>query len=203
MLKDAGLYCIAFALPTQTGNFGFAGNYFGSAVYNEMRWQLAYGRRLGKVDAGVGFNYCMFKTAGYGKSSAVNFEAGFIFHMTEQLQIGAHVYNPVSLKNDKSNQERMPLVYSSGLGYDVSKEFFLGAKVEKTEDLPLNVVVGLEYAFDKKLIARAGISTATSSFYFGTGVLLDHLRIDITASIHPQLGVTPGLMMVYNSPLKQ
>jgi len=66
----------------------------------------------------------------------------------------------------------------------------------------VNVNIGLQYSFDKKLFARAGISTATSSFYLGLGFVLNGFRIDVTASLHPSLGVTPGMLLIYNSPEK-
>lgn len=202
MLKDIGSYQASFVLPTSTGNFGFAGSYFGGSFYNEMQTGLAFAKKLGKIDAGVQFNYYQFKTSGYDGASFINFEGGFILHISEQLRTGVHIYNPVGIKSNKDSDEKLPVVYSAGLGYDASESFFVGATIEKTENLPVAVNAGLQYAFDKKLFARAGISSGTSSFYFGAGVWLNHIRIDLNASVHPQLGITPGLMIVYNPTVK-
>jgi hypothetical protein len=201
MLEDIGLYHAAFVLPTTSGNFGINGSYFGGSYYKETSLGLAYAKQLGKIDAGARFNYYQNKAAGYESSAMINIEVGFIFHLTEQLHTGGHIYNPVGFKKDKQ-AEKLPLTFSAGLGYDASEKFYFGFAVDKTEDKPINLNAGFNYSFDKKLLVRAGISSGTTSFYFGTGFLLNNLRLDITASLHPQLGITPGLMLLYNTPTK-
>ena len=199
LLQDLGLYKAAVALPTSSGNFGFNANYFGSSLYNESQIGLAYARKLGKADVGVQFNYYQFKTSGYGNAAAINFEAGAIFHINEKLRTGVHLYNPMGAKIGKNENEKLPTIFSAGFGYDASDKFFIGTEIEKVEDQSINVNAGMQYAFAEKLFARAGISSATSSFYFGVGFMLNGFRIDATASLHQYLGITPGLMLVYNS----
>jgi len=199
MLQDLGIYHAAILFPTSTGNFALNGSYFGGSYYNETCFGLAYAKQLGGVDAGIGFNYNQFNPEGHGSSSFINVEAGFIYHLAEQVQTGVHIYNPVALKNNKYSEEILPLIFSAGLGYDASEKLFVGFAINKTEDRPLDLNAGFNYSFDKKLLVRAGISSATTSFYFGTGILLNNLRLDITASLHPQLGISPGLMLLYKS----
>jgi hypothetical protein len=62
----------------------------------------------------------------------------------------------------------------------------------------VNVNAGLQYKFLPQLIARSGIATATSSAWLGLGIFVKEFRIDAIASYHPQLGITPGLMLAYN-----
>jgi len=101
----------------------------------------------------------------------------------------------------KTGEEKWPAVYSVGMGYDVSPQLYIGTEAVKTEDQPLSINVGIHYAFADKLIARGGISSGTSVFYFGFGVLVKDFRVDVTASFHPYLGTTPGLLFIY-SPTK-
>ena len=203
LLADLSSYQLAVALPTPSGNFGVQGSYFGNAAFNESGVGLAFARSLGQVDVGVQFNYYQVKIAGYGNASAVNFEAGGILHITDQFQTGVHIYNPTRASIGKSSEEKLPFIYSFGLGYDASENFFIGAEIQKEEGQQVNVIAGLQYAFDKKLFARAGISSATSSFYLGTGFLWNGFRIDLAFSVHPSLGATPGMLLVYNSPEKK
>jgi hypothetical protein len=203
MLADLTSYQLAFALPMLSGNFGLQANYFGSSSYNESRLGLAYARSLGKIDVGAQFNYHQIKIAGYGNASAINFEAGAILHVNDQFQTGVHIYNPTRVSIGKNGEEKLPVIYSFGMGYDASDKFFIGTEIEKVEDQPINVNAGLQYSFDEKLFARAGVSSATSSFYLGAGFLLNGFRIDVTASLHPSLGITPGMLLVYNSPDKK
>lgn len=204
MLKELSFYSAAVAMPTSSGNFGLQGNYFGYASSNETGLGLAYGRSLGdKVAIGVQFNYYSYKIAGYGSASSVNAEGGVLLHLTDALSAGLHVYNPTGIGIGKSKEEKLPAIFSVGFGYDVSKKFFIGAEAEKIEDQPLNVNVGAHYYFDAKLFASAGMASAASSYYFGFGVAWQTMQLNAVASFHPQLGVTPGLMLVFCPSKKQ
>jgi hypothetical protein len=200
LLKELSMYTAAVALPTASGNFGLKADYFGDVSYNEAGLGLAYARKLGdKIDVGIQFNYYSFKTAGYGNASAINAEGGVILHLTDELNIGFHVYNPTSVTIGKAGEEKMPAIYAAGLGYDVSSRLFMGAEIEKIEDQPVNVNAGLQYYFDEKLFATAGIASATSTYYFGFGIAIKNLQLNAVASMHPQLGITPGLMLLFDA----
>jgi hypothetical protein len=199
LLEDLGQYSLAVALPTHSGGFGLSAANFGSASYNQTELGLAYGRSLGeKADIGVQFNYNTITIPTYGNTSSINFDAGLILHITDQLHTGVHVYNPASVQVGKLSEEKLPAIISAGVGYDVSQKVFLGADIEKTEDQPVNVNVGIQYRPDDKLLTRAGISTASTSYYFGLGLIINDFRLDATASVHPYLGVTPGLLLIYS-----
>jgi hypothetical protein len=200
LLKALSSYTAALVLPTASGNFGLKGDYFGEGDYNESSIGLAYARSLGtKAAVGVQFNYVGLNAAGYGSASTVNFDAGVILHLTTQLNAGFHVYNPVAASWGEGGAERLPSVYAMGLGYDVSPQVYIGAEVEKVEDQPIGVNAGLHYQIADKLITRIGVQSATSAYYFGFGVQLKTFRLDATVSLHPYLGTTPGLLLLYSS----
>lgn len=199
LLNELNNYTAALALPTSSGNFGLNTNYSGFSDYNETKIGLAYGRKLGsKVDIGAQFNYHGIQIAGYGNSSAVSFELGTIIHVTDKLNAGIHINNPVGGKFGLEEQEKLPSVYAVGMGYDASDKFFISTEIQKEEDQPVNVNVGLQYKIIPQLFVRAGIETATSTEWAGVGITLKSFRIDITSGYHPQLGITPGLLIVFN-----
>ena len=199
MLNELGLYQLAIAVPTNSGNFGFKAGYFGFSDYNESQMGLVYARKLGsKVDIGVQFNYNGIQVSGYGNSSAINFEIGTIFHLTDKLNAGIHAYNPVGGKYGKNSEEKLASIYTVGLGYDASDKFFVSAEIEKEENQAVNVNAGMQYKFLPQFMARAGIATNTSNVYAGVGLFLKAFRLDVVASYHPQLGVTPGLLLIYD-----
>jgi hypothetical protein len=204
LLNELGLYNATVALPTSSGNFGLDAGYYGFSDYNESQFGLAYARSLGsRVDIGVQFNYYDVRVAGYGNASTVNFEIGTILHLTENLNAGLHVYNPVAGKLGKDENEKLASVYSAGIGYEPSEKFFISVEMEKEEDKPVNVNVGLQYKFLPELLARGGVSAATSTMYFGIGFGWKSVRLDATASYHPQLGITPGMLLLFSPhPLK-
>lgn len=199
LLNELGLYDATAVLPTSSGNFGLNASYYGFSDYNESQFGLAYARSLGsKADIGVQFNYYDVRVSKYGNASAVNFEIGAILHLTENLNAGLHVYNPLAGKLGKDENEKLASVYSAGIGYEPSDKFFISVELQKVEDKPVNVKAGLQYKFLPELLARGGVSAATSTIYFGIGFKWKSVRLDATASYHPQLGITPGILLLYN-----
>ena len=196
-LDELGLYDAAVGVPTHSGNFGLDARYFGFSEYNETQLGLAYARSLGsKIDLGIQFNYYGIRIAGYGNASSVNFELGTILHVTDNVNAGLHVYNPTGSKLGKDGKEKLPSVYAVGIGFEPSGNFLVSALVEKEEKKTANITAGLQYNFIPQLIARLGVSAATSSIYLGLGFKWKSMRFDVTSSYHPELGITPGLMLV-------
>lgn len=197
LLSELNSFTAVAGLPTSSGNFGWKASYYGFTGYNETQLGLAYARNLGKnIDAGVQFNYNGIQIAeGYGNAAAISFDAGILLLITERLRAGVQVSNPAGGKFGKSGEE-LAAQYSFGMGFEASEKFFFGAEIVKEEDRPVNVHAGLQYKFIPQLLARTGLSTSTSSLYFGVGLLLRSCRLDITTSYHPQLGLSPGLMFL-------
>jgi hypothetical protein len=199
LLSELNNYTAAIGLTTNSGNFGLKANYSGFSDYNETQIGLAYARKLGsKIDVGAQFNYNGIRISSYGNATAVSFELGTILHVTDKLHAGIHVANPVGGKFGKDQQEKLSSVYTVGLGYEASEKFFISAEIEKEEDQPVNVNAGFQYKFIPQLMVRAGMSSATSSAWLGLGLTIKSFRIDITSSYHQQLGITPGLLLLFN-----
>ena len=197
MLKETSVYTLATAIPTRLGNIGVQINYAGFKNFRENKIGLAYARKLGKlVDVGVQFNYYGYSIPAYGKASAINFEIGAIFHLTDKLNAGIHVYNPVGGKLGKNSGEKLASAYKVGLGYDASDKFFISSEIIKEEDKAVNVIAGLQYQFTKQFFARAGFISETGSAFAGAGIGWKNLRLDISSSYHPQLGFSPGILLL-------
>ncbi|HUS00108.1 MAG TPA: hypothetical protein VMY77_00190, partial [Chitinophagaceae bacterium] len=71
-------------------------------------------------------------------------------------------------------------------------------EIIKEEDQPVNVDVGIQYNFMKQFFVRAGTSTETTNSYVGAGISWKSFLLDITGGYHPQLGFTPGLLLIVN-----
>ena len=199
LLAENSLFGIAATVPTKLGNFGLQVNYAGFQNFNEQKAGLAYGKSLGdKVDIGIQFNYYGYKIPAYQNGSSVNFEGGAIFHFSEKLNAGIHVYNPVGGTIDKTNNEKLAAVYKFGLGYDASEDFYVSTEIVKEEDQPINVTGGFQYRFKQQFFTRAGFRSDNNTGYAGVGFLYNKLRIAVAASFHPQLGVSPALLLIYN-----
>jgi hypothetical protein len=128
----------------------------------------------------------------------VNFEIGVICRFTEKLNAGIHFYNPVGGRLSKTENDKLSSIYSFGMGYEASDNFLVSAEIVKQEGLPVNVNAGVQYNFAKQFFARFGIASQNGSPYGGAGVSWKNFRLDISASYHPQLGLSPGLMLIMN-----
>ncbi|MEP6711789.1 MAG: hypothetical protein ABJA37_05195 [Ferruginibacter sp.] len=199
LLTDNSVYGLALALPTKMGNFGIQANYAGFKNFTENKIGLAYARSLGsRLDLGVQFNYYGYRIPAYSNASSINFEIGAILHLSEKLNAGIHVYNPVGGKLGKLSDEKLASVYTFGVGYDASENFYVSTELVKEEDKPVNVVGGIQYRFLKQFFARAGFMSETGSGFAGAGIGWKNLRLDVSASYHPQLGFSPGLLLIVN-----
>jgi hypothetical protein len=200
MLTELNDLVVMAGVRTASGNFGLKANYAGFADYNETQLGFAYGRKLGsKLDMGAQFNYHSIRIANdYGSASTISFELGAVLHVTEKLHTGIQIANPIGGKFGKEPQEKLSSVYSLGLGYDASEKFLISLTFEKEEDQPVNVNAGFQYKFIPRLLARAGMSSATGTGWLGLGFMIRSLRIDLASSYHPQLGITPGLLLLFH-----
>ena len=205
MLSEASAYTLAASIPTRLGNFGVQLNYAGFKNFNENKIGVAYARKLGKlVDVGVQFNYYSYRIPVYGNASTVNFEIGAMLHLTDKLNAGIHVYNPIggkignTLTGLSADKEKIASAYKVGLGYDVSEKLLISSEIIKEEDKAVNVIGGLQYQFAKQFFAKAGFISESGSFYAGAGVGWKNLRLDISSGYHPQLGFSPGILLIMN-----
>lgn len=199
LLTATNMYSAIVAIPSAEGNFALQIDYFGFKNYNESQVGIAYARSLGKnLDIGAKFNYYSFRIPTYQNSSSVNFEIGAIAHLTNKLNAGIHFYNPIGGNLSKTNGEKLVSIYKFGFGYEPSENFFISAEIVKQEDLPVNVNAGAQYNFQKQFFVRVGIASENESPYVGAGISWDNFRVDVSASFHPQLGLSPGLMLLVN-----
>lgn len=199
LIKENSVYGLAAAIPTNLGNFGLQVNYAGFSNFNENKIGLAYGRKLGNLlDIGVQFNYYGYRVPLYGNASCVNFEIGAIMHFSDRFNGGIHAYNPVGGQLQKGESEKLASAYKLGLGYDATDNFYISAEIIKEEDKPVNVTGGVQYQFAKQFFARAGFLSETGSGFAGVGLGWKNLRIDFSGSYHPQLGFSPGILLIVN-----
>ena len=203
LLQELSFYQVATCIPRSHGAFGITASYFGQKDYNETQLGVGYGKALGKIDLGIQFNYHSLQIAGYGKDALFNFEIGAILHISEQVYAGLHIFNPTGSKFGQDNPEKLSAAFSAGLGYEASEKVLISAEIIKEENKPVSINTGFQYVFADAIFARVGIYTESTHLYFGVGSRWRSIRADITASYHPQLGFTPGLVLIFQSTEKK
>lgn len=185
------------AIETRTGCFGIELGYFGFSRFNQARAGLAYALALGsRMNMGVEFNYHSINIPGYGKASTLGIELGALFHLTEKLNAGMQISNPVGGKFGQAGREKLPAVYRGGIGFDPSREFFAGIEMVKEELMPAYLNAAIQYAGIPGVAIRTGFTSASNSWWMGIGYLWRSLRIGISIGFHPVLGITPGFFLL-------
>ena len=203
--EDLAHQGLAVALPVGKGCFGVAADRFGYDLYNETRGSLAYAMRFSEgLRAAVQLDYIGVQLGNnYGSTSTFTAELGVQAKLTDQLWLGAHLYNPNRAKLDAHTEsnvildERVPTLLRAGLGWLVSSKLTLTGEVEKDIDRDERFRFGVEYNPNKVLYLRTGVSTGGMQAHFGAGFRLKQLDIDLAVAVRSQLGATPMLNLNY------
>ena len=202
MVGELNQFTIVGVKPTKLGGFGFHLNYFGYAGYRDLEPAIIYGKKLGAVDLGVGFHYRMINVPGYGNYTKLVPAIGTIWHLSEKVHAGISAYHPLSVFSSNNLSERLAYAFSTGLGYEVSNLVFIGFSFRKEEERATEFNTGIQYQFAKQFFAQLGISTPGAQARLGAGWRWQSLRVDVTASWHMRLGVSPGFLLIYQ-PVKE
>lgn len=191
-------YTAVAAIDTDKGNFGVQADYFGYTQFSEYQFGLAYGRSLGNnLDIGAQFNYYAYRIPAYPQSSALTFQLGLIARLSDAMSVGLQIYNPVGGYLSGTKEEKLSSVYQFGVAYEPVDNVIVSATLEKEESKQINVTGGVFYQFDHQFFARAGIRTQTNTPFAAAGIAFSELRLDLSVSHHPQLGFSPGIMIIY------
>ena len=193
------------------GAFGFAapfkkkhivavdGSGYGFASYSEMRAGLTYATTvLERVNLGAKLNYTQTSILQYGSAGTFYLDLGVNTSLTENLNVGFHVFNANRAYIKKEIQEQVPTILSLGVAYNVSDKVLWVADVEKHINYQVAFKTGIEYKFHEKFCARAGMNTYPVSFHAGAGINLKNLQVDIANSYYLDgVGYSPQLSLSY------
>lgn len=199
-MKELSTKTLAVAYPVQKSVVALDMNYFGYALYHEMKVGLAYGRRLGKYfSAGIQLDYLSVAFGEhYGSRSKVTFGLGVQSEVLENLTLGAYVYNPLGIRYDTLQSLTIPFVFRTGIAYSFSDRLLTTFETEKNSLLDYwNVRAGVEYIFNKNLAVRMGTGLHQEVFSFGLGYNWKNLTFDLASTVHQQLGLTTQISILY------
>ena len=199
MLNNMNFNQFSAALKTKFGGFGLNVSYSGYSNFNEKRIGLAYGKALGKRFAvGVQLDYLnTFIAYDYGSKSMITFEVGLMARITDDLTLGAHVFNPIKARLSDYDDERIPAVLNIGLNWKLNSGFVAAIEAESDMINPLVLKGGLEYNVMDLMYLRIGISNNPNIFSFGVGLKLKGFKLDFASSMHQVLGYSPQVSATY------
>lgn len=196
MVKELSHAAGTLIIPVKAGTFGFSFSQFGKGTYKEHKLGLTFAKKLTqKLSAGIQLDYfSMQLPENENASGFTTFEAGVIYELTEELVLGAHIFNPFSYGFELTGgMQKMPAVYRVGSHYRFPKMVMLIFEAEKNTEKPLQIKSGLEFLPVKNLSLRFGVSGKPVSYSSGIGFTTGKITTDIGFSYHGNLGLTPSV----------
>jgi hypothetical protein len=200
LLKELSYKTAAFILPTKSGVFGLNYHHFGYSAYKEQKIGLAYAKSFGKnFSAGLQLDYLGTSLSdNYGSKNAFTFELGVLARLSNNVSMGAHVFNPVNAKFNDYNNEKIPSVFKLGINYSFSEKLIIAIESEKNINMNPIFKAGFEYKLMDIAYIRLGISTNPTINTFGFGIVYHQFTFDFASSLHPSLGYSPQCSLIYN-----
>lgn len=199
MLKELGLKSGAIAVPVKGGAFGLCVSNFGFTAYNENKYSASFAKSFGKVfSMAIAMDYLSTKIAdGYGTKGVFAAEIGVLAKPLKGLTFGAHIFNPNHTKFTDYNNERLPTIIRIGGSYSFSDKVLVALENEKDISQKSMFKAGIEYKAVKEFYLRTGITTNPITTTYGFGLNLQNLKLDVSASYHQVLGISPQFGLLY------
>jgi hypothetical protein len=182
----------------KNGTLGFSVSYFGYNLFNDKKFGLSYALKLADfVSIGAQVDVLNTKIAGYGARTSATFELGTLFKVTETINLGAHVYNPLRVKLNNDTEERIPTVFRLGGTYHRGDQFQVTAELEKDMDVDLAFRAGFDYKVSEIIFVRAGFLSLPLSGSAGAGLILKSFRLEVLGAWQAVTGFAPHVGMSY------
>ncbi|MFH1936727.1 MAG: hypothetical protein ABIK52_04105 [Bacteroidota bacterium] len=200
LMKELCFEALALSWSGKPGAFGLVLSYHGFRLYNEFKAGISYARKFGKrFSMGVQLQYFRLQIAeGYGSRGVLSCEIGWMYKPDRFWTIGMQVCNPVPVKLTSGPEERLPVLFRLGVGYDLSGKVLILLEGEKDLELPLVLKTGLEVRLAKPVYGRIGMLTGPFMVTGGIGVTLGRLVVDIATEYHMVLGFSPAISIGYS-----
>lgn len=194
-VKDAGLL-----IPLNYGTIGISISQFGYEHYNENAIGLGISRSFGeKIKIGLNLYYLLLRFSdSYSNKSAPTFDIGFQYKLNESLCLGAYFFNPINVKINTINKDKIPVIIRFGISYLVVDNFMFCCEIEENLDDNFSFRFGFEYEIFKNVYIRSGFQFKPEFFTFGIGYNYEWFTVDVAAQMNQDLGATLTCSMIFN-----
>jgi hypothetical protein len=186
----------SLVIPIKSGTFGVSFSQFGKGTYKEHKIGLAFAKSLTKkISAAIQLDYLSERFPENERAAGfATFEAGIVYEATDELFLGAHIFNPIQggIKTLEGVQ-KMPAVFRIGGHYQFPKMVLLIIETEKNFENPLLFKSGLEFSPVKNLALRFGVSGKPVAYTTGIGFQTGKITTDIGFGYHGNMGITPSV----------
>ena len=165
--------------------------------YSENQVAMSYGRQLNpKLSMGATLGYQFVQAGEYGNAGAPLVQVSFIQKLLPELSFGASFSNPAQTKVKHIEQNSQ---LNLGLHWKASEQFEVSTEASKEIRRSTIYRLGMAYTATERVMLLAGVSSsnfAKVSLGFGFNPS-PAIRVDVSSSWHPVLGITPSLGVRY------
>ena len=198
MMKELSFHQVLFVLAADKSSFAAVLESFGKGDFSENAARVSYGRNLGKLSLGIQFDYLRRAVVGFGPASKLGTSIGLNWQASERLYTGIEISNPFPQKNQSSGTVLLPFGIDWYLNLYVSDQAGMGLYIDKSFLHPVTICFALLYQPTEKIKCRAGIITEGFSPWLSLEYELKKFRLQIQSTYHNQLGISPGISLVYS-----
>jgi hypothetical protein len=194
-INDGG---VAFLKRFGTGVMGVVCQSYGNTEFNRKRVNVGYAIPLSpKLSASASLGYSSTRIMnGYGVASNFWMNVGAKYNVRKDWKWAAVADLPMkSIKN----AEDLPATLRLGTTYSFGEQVNLSAQLTSStsQTSSMSYSFGLEYFPIEVFAFRLGMNTHWQTWSMGVGTRLKSYSLDASASIHPQLGITPQISFTY------
>lgn len=181
---------VAYHEPTSIGSFAIGGMSYGFDFYHESKFSLGYSYNyLNKFFAGVTINYQTVSIQNYGNDGALFFNIGGLAYVSNVFRLGFSIQN-INRASFGDDDDQIPMIFNTGLSYDVADELTLNFAVEKDIKYKASFQFGINYDIIEYLSLRTGFSNEPSKYSAGIGINYSMFSLDYAMYTHNDLGLT-------------
>lgn len=181
---------ITYNEPFNFGSLSIGGMTYGFELYRESKVVLGYSYNYENIlFAGISINYHNYSIQNYGSTGVFYLNVGGLVYILDELRWGFYVDN-LNKASVANLDDQIPMVFVTGLSYDVINDFSLNFALEKDIRFNPSVKFGVEYDIIEYLSLRAGTSNEPSRFTAGVGINYSLFSLDYAFFTHQDLGLT-------------
>ncbi len=187
---------ISALIPHSGGAFLGRMRFSGQTYHSQAEVGLGYGQKLTEVvRIGIQLGYLMDRMPGYSTTGTPVTEAGIVLKLTDRLITGMHMRKLVSLSGKAALSGDL---YEAGIGYEFSKHFATALVIRKQQHRKVACQGGVDYAPGQAVFFSLGFTSDEGGWQFGSGIRRARYNAVAWLTMHPQLGISPGITITFH-----
>lgn len=202
LLKELSVKSIGVLIPTKLLNIAAVASYAGYNLYNEILAGIAFSRNFGSVfQLGVQANFYSVYFAEVNKRYAVFIpQVGLQVQISPAVNVGFSTFNPSQLLLKTASAPKIiPAVFSLGSKWKMTDDFCMLVQLDKNMTAGYRVAGGFEYTLKDLITLKTGVYQAQYLVpSLGFGCKLKGLTMNLTADLHPVLGLNSRAAIRYS-----